>query len=249
MSTSKRLKQIMSERNLKQVDILNASKPFQKSLDINMSKSTLSQYVSGKQSPDQKHLFLLSKTLDVSEPWLMGYDVPMQRKDNSESNENNVIKLTDIYTQLTDHRQHKVVNYASAQLKAQENQVNERTHIVYLDGVVSAGYGEYLVDEHKEREPVEVHGKVPHHDIAVKVNGDSMEPTFTDGQILYVRKLTDPCLLRNGQFVIARIDDETFVKKFHKEKDQVKLISLNPNYKDIVIKPEDDFAVIGTVII
>lgn len=248
MSTSKRLKQIMSERGLKQVDILNASRPFQKSLEINMSKSTLSQYVSGKQSPDQKHLFLLSKTLDVSEPWLMGYNVPMQRKDDVESNDNNVIKLTDIYTQLNDHRQHKVINYASAQLREQETpSINERS-IVYLDGYVSAGFGEYLLDDNK-REQIEVDGHVPNHDIVVKVNGDSMEPTFTNGQILYVKKITDPAVLRNGQFVIARIGDESYVKKFHKEGDQIRLISLNPKYKDIIIKPEDDFEVIGTVII
>lgn len=249
MNTSKRLKQLMSERHLKQVDILNASKPFQKSLEINMSKSTLSQYVSGKQSPDQKHLFLLAKTLDVSEPWLMGYDVSIQRKSSS-SNDNNVIKLTDIYTQLNEQRQHRVVNYASNQLHEQEtSSLKENTSTIYLSGYVSAGFGEYMIDDNSKPEPVEVTGSVPNYDIAVKVNGDSMEPTFADGQILYVKKITDPSLLRNGQFVIATIGDDAFVKKFHKEKDQVKLISLNPLYKDIIIKPDDDFVVIGTVII
>lgn len=249
MKTSKRLKQLMSERHLKQVDILNASKPFQKSLEINMSKSTLSQYVSGKQSPDQKHLFLLAKTLDVSEPWLMGYDVSMQRK-NSNSNDNNVIKLTDIYTQLNEQRQHRVVNYASNQLREQESSsVKENTHVVYLSGYVSAGFGEYMVDDGSKPEPIEVTGSVPNYDIAVKVNGDSMEPTFANGQILYVKKITDPSLLRNGQFVIARIGDDAYVKKFHKQDKEIKLVSLNPLYKDITIQPEDDFAVIGTVII
>lgn len=66
-STSNRLKQIMSERNLRQVDILEKSKPFQKEFGVKMGRSALSQYVSGKSKPDDKKLTLLSRTLDVSE--------------------------------------------------------------------------------------------------------------------------------------------------------------------------------------
>lgn len=81
LTTSDRIKQIMSERNLKQVDILEMSKPFQKEFDIKLGKSALSQYVNGIQTPDDKKIFLLSKTLNVSEPWLMGYDVDRERKE------------------------------------------------------------------------------------------------------------------------------------------------------------------------
>lgn len=87
--TSVRLRQLMNERNLKQVDILNLSMPFQRELDIKMGKSTLSQYVTGKQSPDQDRILLLSKTFNVSEPWLMGYDVEKERvSDNHRNIEN-----------------------------------------------------------------------------------------------------------------------------------------------------------------
>ncbi|KGL44086.1 bifunctional HTH-domain containing protein/aminotransferase [Listeria newyorkensis] len=86
-NTSQRLKEIMRERGLKQVDILRKSLPYQNELDIKMSKSTLSQYVTGVQSPDQDRIFLLSKTLGVSEPWLMGYDVPRERIPDEERND------------------------------------------------------------------------------------------------------------------------------------------------------------------
>lgn len=81
VSPSLRLKKLMNDRNLKQVDILEMSKPFQKELSITMGKSALSQYVNGKQDPDQHRVYLLSKTLNVSEAWLMGYDVPMKKED------------------------------------------------------------------------------------------------------------------------------------------------------------------------
>ncbi|HEL1580716.1 TPA: helix-turn-helix domain-containing protein [Streptococcus suis] len=82
-STAERLKTIMQERNLKQVDVIEKSKPFQEQLGIKLGKSALSQYVNGVQSPDQHKLTLLSLTLDISEAWLMGYDVPRERENKN----------------------------------------------------------------------------------------------------------------------------------------------------------------------
>lgn len=84
-TTAQRLAQIMSERNLRQVDILRESEKYQKELGIKLGKSALSQYVSGKSVPDQDKLVLLAKTLNVSASWLMGYDVV---KSNDEVPEN-----------------------------------------------------------------------------------------------------------------------------------------------------------------
>ncbi|HFI0088616.1 TPA: helix-turn-helix domain-containing protein [Streptococcus suis] len=70
----------MLERNLRQVDILEKSKPYQIELGVKMGRSALSQYVTGNSKPDDKKLSLLSKTLNVSEAWLMGYDVPRERE-------------------------------------------------------------------------------------------------------------------------------------------------------------------------
>ena len=78
--TSDRLNQLMAERNWKQVDIINRSKKFQEKLGVKLGKSALSQYVNGVQAPDQKKLALLALTFDVSEAWLMGYDVPRERE-------------------------------------------------------------------------------------------------------------------------------------------------------------------------
>ena len=82
-NTAARLKQIMEERKLKQVDILNLSLPYCKKYDVKMNKSDISQYVSGKNEPGQEKLVVLGMALGVSEAWLMGLDVPKTRKDNS----------------------------------------------------------------------------------------------------------------------------------------------------------------------
>lgn len=80
-STSDRLKQIMSKRNLRQVDILEMCKPYCQKYDVKLGRNDLSQYVTGKVEPGQKKLTVLGMALNVSEAWLMGYDVPMGRNE------------------------------------------------------------------------------------------------------------------------------------------------------------------------
>ena len=77
MATStERINQIMKEKKLRQIDVLNLAKPFQQKYNIKFSKSHLSQYVNGKSNPDNKKIFLLSKVFGVTEAWLLGYDAP-----------------------------------------------------------------------------------------------------------------------------------------------------------------------------
>ncbi|CDO03136.1 bifunctional HTH-domain containing protein/aminotransferase [Oceanobacillus picturae] len=78
VTTGARLKQIMSERNLKQVDILNLAEKYFKD-GVKISKTDLSQYVNGKTEPRQEKLYILAEALDVSEAWLMGYDIDRER--------------------------------------------------------------------------------------------------------------------------------------------------------------------------
>lgn len=70
-SCASRLQQALKLRNMKQADL---------SQFANIPKSAISQYLSGKFEPKQDRLETLAKVLDVSEAWLMGYDVPMSRQ-------------------------------------------------------------------------------------------------------------------------------------------------------------------------
>ena len=73
-ATSDRIKQAMDLRNIKQADLVEIT---------GISKGALSSYLSGRYNPKQGNLFLLAKALDVNEAWLMGADVPMERKKSS----------------------------------------------------------------------------------------------------------------------------------------------------------------------
>ncbi|BDP83375.1 helix-turn-helix domain-containing protein [Enterococcus faecium] len=230
-TTQQRLNQLMSERNLKQVDILNMSLPLQKETGIKMSKSHLSQYVNGKSSPDQHKLYLLAKTLNVSEAWLLGYDVPKEDK------ENGVPSIESIYNQLDRPRKTKVYNFAEYQLREQNKRPKTT---IEIRGYVSAGTGEWLDDEIVDE--VSYEGVIPEHDFAVKVNGDSMLPLFEDGQVIFIKSTSD---VRDGQIIVCQVNNEAFVKKLSGNK----LVSLNKKYEDISICDTDDFKIYGVVVL
>ena len=80
-NTAQRLNELMRERNLKQVDIIEACQPFAEKYGVKIGKNDVSQYVKGEVVPGQDKLTILSLALNVSEVWLMGYDVPESKED------------------------------------------------------------------------------------------------------------------------------------------------------------------------
>lgn len=65
-----RIKTALLIKGLKQSDLVRLTK---------IPKSAISQYISGAFEPKQDRVYLISKALNVSEAWLMGLDVPMER--------------------------------------------------------------------------------------------------------------------------------------------------------------------------
>lgn len=153
---------------------------------------------------------------------------------------------------LSEPRQQRVYEFATKQLNEQNSKIHymgDLSHEVTIDvlGAVSAGTGEFL--GYGKTEQVTIEGPIPHYDFAVRVNGDSMQPTFDNGQVIFVNKVEKIDEIRNNQFVIAEINGEAFIKKLFVSFNNIKLISLNRNYEDIVIHDYDDYKIIGVVVI
>lgn len=72
-SIADRMRQAMDIRQMKQTDLVRKT---------GIGKSSISTYLSGDYEPKQKNIYKIAFALDVSEAWLMGYDVPMERQGN-----------------------------------------------------------------------------------------------------------------------------------------------------------------------
>ena len=74
-------------------------------------------------------------------------------------------------------------------------------------------------------------------DAAVKVTGDSMEPTYYDGDILYIKQQPD---VNNGQIAVVFIDDAAVVKHVYHESNGVTLTSDNTAYPPMRFRFSED---------
>lgn len=176
-----------------------------------------------------------------------------------EFNEDNTYlnRLNNTVMQLNTDNKKKVVEYADNRLKdqiRQENKIHsitetDNTYYVDVLGAVSAGTGEWLTDE--QHEEITVNNEPPEYDFALRVNGDSMIPLFSDGQIIYVNRVDNLDMVRNEQIVIAELNGDAFVKKivFDNNRKDCQLISLNKEYKPINVTKDDDFKVVGLVVL
>ena len=93
VTTAERLKEIMKKRGLRQADVLRMAEPYSRTFGIPLNRANLSMYVTGKVVPVQDKLFLLARTLDVSEAWLMGLDVPEASEPEAKNLANSVVDL------------------------------------------------------------------------------------------------------------------------------------------------------------
>ncbi|MCQ1452065.1 LexA family transcriptional regulator [Staphylococcus aureus] len=232
-----RLKQIMYERKISQSEL---------SRRTGIGRNSISDYLNGKYEAKQDKVFELAKALNVNEAWLMGFDISKNRK--IENND-----ITSIYSKLTPPRQSNVLKYATNQLEEQNNDsdnlvdfnsyIQEKSE-VDIYGCASAGIGERLYNEPISKEFVR--GYVPAHDIALKVNGDSMEPLFKNGQIIFIEKSHT---IKDGQIGVFIINGDAYVKKVYVEDNRLTLVSLNKKYKDLYFYDNESVRLVGKVIL
>lgn len=223
------LKYLREKHNMDQLDL--AIKLGRK------SSSSVSEWEKGKYTPKIGVLNDIAEIFNVSITDLMNKDLSLE----TESRDG----LLRIYDKLQPNRQKIVYETAEQQYNEQNNVVELPTNNeVVISGAVSAGTGEYLGDGYKETVPY--NGEIPDHDFAVIVNGDSMEPTFENKQIIFVKETKE---VRNGQFVIADYDHQAYVKKFMRDENGCRLVSLNKKYSDLPIDEAHELSIFGVVVL
>ena len=143
------------------------------------------------------------------------------------------------------------------QKNEEETKINEVSEVISLyqvevvsETAAASGFNYGFGYDDTDRETIEVDEQPPRHDIATKVSGDSMQPDYQDGDILY---LVDKGLTTyNGDLAVIAYGDRSYFKKIYTENGRLRLVSLNDKYEDIILDfpPAEDthikiYAVIG----
>ena len=192
-----RLNKALDYRNMSAADLAKIS---------GISEAAISHYKNGKYKATQCNLEKLSIALNVSIPWLMGADVPMEKQ-----------PYYDIYSRFP------------------EPNITDDCVSVPVIGEVAAGYDHLAVENwggdtiNIPAEYLKGHNKKDF--FVLTVHGDSMYPLFLEGDKVLILKQST--LDKSGDIgVIIYDNDIATLKKieFVKGEDWLTMVPINPNY-------------------
>jgi len=112
---AERLNEAIKLKGKKQIDLVQGT---------GVNKSTISRYLRGEREPKQTALLKLARVLDVSEAWLMGFDVSMERNKTLTSERQMLSEgekmLLELFNQVPKEQQRMVIEMIRVALKKQE---------------------------------------------------------------------------------------------------------------------------------
>ena len=157
------------------------------------------------------------------------------------------IEIVRLYSSLSNKGKEKVVLYARN--LAQEEQAQKvatmpaRLYEYRVYERMSAGIGASVYDD-QNFDTVYFNEELAH-DFASWVSGDSMEPKYQNGSVALIRETGFDY---DGAVYAVVCNNQTYIKRVYREEDGLRLVSINPKYKDIFISYEEDPRIVGIIV-
>lgn len=157
------------------------------------------------------------------------------------------IEIVRLYNSLSKQGKDKVVLYARNLAQEEQTQkvatMPERLYEYRVYERMSAGIGASVYDV-QNFDTVYFNEELAH-DFASWVSGDSMEPKYQNGSVALIRETGFDY---DGAVYAVVCNNQTYIKRVYREENGLRLVSINPKYKDIFISYEEDPRIVGIIV-
>ena len=157
------------------------------------------------------------------------------------------IEIVRLYNSLSNKGKEKVVLYARNLAQEEQTQkvatMPERLYEYRVYERMSAGIGASVYDD-QNFDTVYFNEELAH-DFASWVSGDSMEPKYQNGSVALIRETGFDY---DGAVYAVVCNNQTYIKRVYREENGLRLVSINPKYKDIFISYEEDPRIVGIIV-
>ena len=157
------------------------------------------------------------------------------------------IEIVRLYNSLSKQGKDKVVLYARNLAQEEQTQkvatMPERLYEYRVYERMSAGIGASVYDD-QNFDTVYFNEELAH-DFASWVSRDSMEPKYQNGSVALIRETGFDY---DGAVYAVVCNNQTYIKRVYREEDGLRLVSINPKYKDIFISYEEDPRIVGIIV-
>ena len=208
---------------------------------IGVSKGTIGNYESGISSPNENILFRLFEVLRCDANFLYQDDIKIMENDVFSLSEQNHIKK---YRTLDEYSKKVVDSVLDLEYERCSAPPTDEPNIIHLPKSVlkaSAGTGNWLDEQQLESVSVVDTPQTKKANLIIEVDGDSMEPLYSNGDNVLVNTKAEVSVGDIGIFIV---DGNGYIKKLGDNR----LISVNPEYDDIFPTEYSDFRCVGKVL-
>lgn len=157
------------------------------------------------------------------------------------------IEIVRLYNSLSKQGKDKVVLYARNLAQEEQAQkvadMSKRLYEYRVYERMSAGIGASVYGD-QNFDTVYFNEELAH-DFASWVSGDSMEPKYQNGSVALIRETGFDY---DGAVYAVVCNNQTYIKRVYREEDGLRLVSINPKYKDIFISYEEDPRIVGIIV-
>ena len=215
--------------------------------DLDLKYTTVRDWLKGITYPRIGKIELLANYFNINKSDLIENKISTAQPSDSllEEITNTARKLNTDNKKIVLRTSEELLESQKNEEETKKNEVSEVIQLYsydYYDHAASAGTGQYLNDVRVERIelPVDIDA-----DFVIPIKGDSMEPDYHDGDLVFIQTSVE---LNDGVIGVFNYNGEAYIKQLVIDKDQAYLHSLNPAYKDMPITPDTDFRIIGEVV-
>lgn len=156
------------------------------------------------------------------------------------------IEIARLYNVLSNKGQNQVLEYTRRLVQEESRKivtVSENLYEYHVYEKMSAGIGASVYDD-RNYDTVYFNEELAH-DFASWVSGDSMEPKYQNGSVALIRETGFDY---DGAVYAVVWNFQTFIKKVYREKEGLRLVSINKDYKDIYIPYDENPRIVGKIV-
>lgn len=241
--TDKELAMYIGQK-IKDYRLLNGMTQKDLATKINMGDTTIVNYEKGIRTPKKNTLFKIAEVLNVS---IDDFFPPISTKEAPETAQNDrdelLEELTTNYTKLDKQRKNKLVDASRELVEEMTASVEEELFEYHVYEKLSAGIGTAYFGD-RNYDTVYFDEEIDH-DLASWVYGDSMEPDYLNGSVALIKGTGFDY---DGAIYAVDWDGQSYIKKVYKEKDGLRLVSLNKKYADKFAPYDEEPRIIGKIV-
>lgn len=241
--TDKELAMYIGQK-IKDYRLLNGMTQKDLATKINMGDTTIVNYEKGIRTPKKNTLFKIAEVLNVS---IDDFFPPISTKDTPETAQNDrdelLEELTTNYTKLDKQRKNKLLDASRELVEEMTASVEEELFEYHVYEKLSAGIGTAYFED-RNYDTVYFDEEIDH-DLASWVYGDSMEPDYLNGSVALIKGTGFDY---DGAIYAVDWDGQSYIKKVYKEKDGLRLVSLNKKYADKFAPYDEEPRIIGKIV-